>query len=960
MLIWPVNGPSFGYNAALFQRPTILSEQNPLFLRGQRWLSDTQSELGLGIVQDVDARCVHMAFPATGEIRLYARREAPLTRVRFDAGELILDQHGNELAIVRVDEADGLLTYVCEGMHGETVTLPETELNDHTRLNRPQQKLLSGRIDADTWFDLRYQTWQQTAAEAVSPVRGLLGARVGLIPHQLYVAHEVASRHAPRVLLADEVGLGKTIEAGLILHRLLLTGRIKRVLVVVPEPLLHQWLVEMLRRFNLRFALFDEARFDAAGGDEDEHNGTNPFQTEQQVLCSQALLTRRPEIARAALAGDWDMLVVDEAHHLAWSPDASSLDYQLIEALAEQTPGVLLLTATPEQLGRAGHFGRLRLLDPHRFHDYPAFVAEEQQYAPIAALAARLLDGDEIDAADRAALVSLIGDMDGLSPDALIDKLVDRHGTGRVLLRNTRAAIAGFPGRELLSAELPWPDAYAELGADPRALVTPEQVHGLGWTDHDPRLPWLADTLKALRPEKVLLICAHADTVLALKEALLARYGIHAAAFHEHMAIVERDRAAAFFADPEEGSQVLLCSEIGSEGRNFQFAHHLVLFDLPLDPELLEQRIGRLDRIGQTDTIRIHVPYLSNSPSAVLHDWYALGLGAFQGPCPAAPGVFEQLGETLIDTLADPSRCGALVAEAAALTVRLNEELEAGRDRLLELHSHRPAVSAPLVEAIEAQEATSAVLDYMTRYWDAYGVDHEPGAGQSAVLHPGSHMLHESFPGLPEDGLTVTFDRTNALAHEDREFLTWEHPMVRGAMDMLTSSDLGSAALIAVQDPRLKPGSVLLEQLYVAECPAPPELQMARYLPVTSLRLLIDVQGKERSGEFPYETLRGTCLTRNRKLARAVIKSQAERLPAMLAQGERIATQAAVPMAAEARNRAASMLGQELERLHELNARHAGVRADELTRLAAEQKLVERLAGKLHLRLDAVRVVVSH
>jgi len=485
-------------------------------------------------------------------------------------------------------------------------------------------------------------------------------------------------------------------------------------------------------------------------------------------------------------------------------------------------------------------------------------------------------------------------------------------------------------------------------------------VHGPGWAGHDPRLPWLVDTLKTLRPEKVLLICAHADTVLALRETLHARHGIHAAVFHEHMEIIERDRAAAYFADPEEGTQLLICSEIGSEGRNFQFAHHLVLFDLPLDPELLEQRIGRLDRIGQRDTIRIHVPYLEGSPGAVLYHWYAEGLGAFQATCPAAAGVYEQLRGQLLAALADPATGDSLVTEAAALTARLGSELEAGRDRLLELHSHRPAASARLVEAIESQEAERTVHDYMTRFWDAYGVEHEPGPGQSAVLHPGSHMLHESFPGLPEDGITVTFDRANALAHEDREFLTWEHPMVCGAMDMLCGGDLGSAVLVAIQDARLKPGSVLLELIYVAECPAPPALQLARFLPVTALRLLLDVQGNERGSEFPHDTLFGTCLTRNRKLARAVIKSQAGRLQAMLAHGEQLAQQAAVTLEQQAREQMRQALDAELARLRELAQRNAGVRDDELAHLADQRDALDRALARLHLRLDASRLLVSH
>src|SRR5690606_14407009 len=101
------------------------------------------------------------------------------------------------------------------------------------------------------------------------------------------------------------------------------------------------------------------------------------------------------------------------------------------------------------------------------------------------------------------------------------------------------------------------------------------------------------------------------------------------------MRLLERDRAAAFFADHETGSQALICSEIGSEGRNFQFVHHLVLFDLPFNPDLLEQRIGRLDRIGQTEIIRIYAPCLQNSAQAVMLHWYHDGLNALEKICPA-------------------------------------------------------------------------------------------------------------------------------------------------------------------------------------------------------------------------------------------------------------------------------------------------------------------------------------
>lgn len=922
------------------------------FVPGQRWLSETQAELGLGIVMSTDGRCVQIAFPATGETRLYAMREAPLVRVELGPGERIRDHRGRKLRVTGTQVEGGLITYLCEDLDGHGCTLPESELDDRMRFNRPQQRLLSGRLDRDHWFSLRYRTWRQGMAEAASPAFGLLGGRVALIPHQLHIAEEVAGREAPRVLLADEVGLGKTIEAGLILHRMLLSGQARRVLIVTPEPLLHQWLVEMRRRFSLRFALYDQARLDA-------FSDTNPFQDEQQVLCSLDLIAGSPEAARAVLDGQWDLLIVDEAHHLTWSEEASSLAYDLVEALARVTPGVLLLTATPEQLGRAGHFGRLRLLDPDRFDDYAAFLEEETRYAPVAELAGRLLDGEPLGDADQARLATLLGDVQGQGREAIIAHLVDRHGTGRVLFRNTRASIPGFPPRQLFAHPLPQPEVYRTLSGGALERLTPERALDADWTDLDPRVEWLIETLGTLRPAKVLVICAHAQTVLELRAALLRRAGIFAAMFHEGMEIVERDRAAAYFASMEEGTQVLLCSEIGSEGRNFQFAHHLVLFDLPLEPDLLEQRIGRLDRIGQSETIRIHVPYLVGGPGEVLFRWYAEGLGAFEHSCPAAAAVLAEERPALLEALEGQGALEPLIERTRTLTERLNAELAAGRDRLLEIHSHRSAADLALVDAIEEIDAGREVADYLTRFWDAFGVDHEAGTGGSLVVRPGGQMLQEHFPRLPEDGLTATFERANALAHEDREFLTWEHPMVREAMELLSASDLGTSGLVLIKDHRFKRASLLLEMLYVAECPAPPELQVGRFLPPTLVRLLIDVDGRDHAEEIPHEAIKGDCLTRNLKLARSVIKSQAPRLTAMLAHGETLARDQVRRLQQESAARMQAVLGEELERLVALSRVNPSVRPDEIDRLTRRRERLDDYLAKTHLRLDALRVLVT-
>jgi ATP-dependent helicase HepA len=377
------------------------------YIPGQRWVNHAELQLGLGTVLSVELRTVTLVFLASGETRTYSRQTAPLSRVRFAPGDKIRTHEGWSLKVGHVKEQDGLLIYTGSNDAGDSVDLPEGQLDSHLQLNRPAERLFTGQLDHDRWFELRYQTLLHLNRLAHSELRGLTGGRTSLIPHQLYIAHEVANRHAPRVLLADEVGLGKTIEAGLILHQQLLTERAQRILIVVPESLLHQWLVEMLRRFNLSFSIFDKERCDAITESTEQDN---PFHTEQQVLCTLEFLLSHPEHHQQAIAGDWDLLVVDEAHHLQWSPDEVSPEYRLIEQLAQATRGVLLLTATPEQLGKESHFARLRLLDPDRFPDFDSFVQEEQAYEPVARAVQALLDAQALDALSGDTLRTLLTD----------------------------------------------------------------------------------------------------------------------------------------------------------------------------------------------------------------------------------------------------------------------------------------------------------------------------------------------------------------------------------------------------------------------------------------------------------------------------------------------------------------------------------------------------------------------
>jgi ATP-dependent helicase HepA len=348
------------------------------FSPGQRWISDGEAELGLGTVLNGDPRSVTILFSASQETRTYNTRQAPLTRVAFGSGDRVIAADGWQMTVDDSREHQGLIIYLGKDANGDACELPETKLADTMQFDQARDRLLTGQVDRNDWFDLRFRTLHHYQRTEKHPALGFAGPRIDLIPHQLYIADEVARRHAPRVLLADEVGLGKTIEAGLILHRLLLAGRVERALIVVPDSLTHQWLVELLRRFSLSVTLLDESQSQALGEG-------NPFDSGQIILASQGWLFANPNRQQQALASRFDLLVVDEAHHLDWREDGSGAGYQCVEALAAEIDGLLLLTATPEQMGVESHFARLRLLDPERYHDIARFKEEERHYADVAA-----------------------------------------------------------------------------------------------------------------------------------------------------------------------------------------------------------------------------------------------------------------------------------------------------------------------------------------------------------------------------------------------------------------------------------------------------------------------------------------------------------------------------------------------------------------------------------------------
>ena len=916
------------------------------FAIGQRWISETENSLGLGMITALNFRSVTLHFPASDETRIYAVAQAPLTRIALNKGEQLHHQAGWQGKVLDIQEMNGLLFYLVKNMQGEEIIVNEKELSPIISFSQAKDRLFSSQIDRSEHFALRYQTLLHQQAQFQSPLRGLRGNRAGLIPHQLHIAQEVGNRINPRVLLADEVGLGKTIEAGMILQNQLFAEKVQRVLIIVPETLQHQWLVEMLRRFNLHFSLFDEERCEDFA-----EQAINPFSTESLIICALDWLKAHPHRVQQAIEAEFDCLIVDEAHHLAWSENAPSAAYLLVEQLANSIPSVLLLTATPEQLGLESHFARLRLLDPERFYDYQSFLKEQENYQPVADAVQSLLSEKPLSAVEKNHISDLLNEQD-IEPlfkalachndeekqaarQELIQNLIDRHGTSRILFRNTRQGVKGFPHR-----------VYHQVTIDA--------------TEGDEKIHWLIDFLKSHRNEKILVICKTAQTAIQLEQILREKEAIRSAVFHERMSIIERDRAAAYFADTDNGAQVLLSSSIGSEGRNFQFACHLVLFDLPENPDLLEQCIGRLDRIGQMRDVQIYVPCLSGSAQQDLARWYHEGLNAFEQTCPIGMALFEQY-ETLLKVRSEnKADFEQLILQTQKQAKALRLALEKGRDRLLELNSNGGEKAQRLAAEIAQTDNSPQLVDFVLNLFDIIGLEQDDLGENSIVITPTGTMLVPDFPGLKEEGVTVTFDRQLALAREELEFLTWDHPMIRQGIDLIASSDIGKASMALLVNKQLPAGTLLVELIYVIESQSPKGLQLNRFLPPTPVRLLLDSKGNNLAEQVNFNTLQNKLKPLSKDIANKMVKMARPNIEQLIKIGDQKMTEIAQAKIQEASRLADQTLSAELNRLIALKAVNKNIRQAEINVLEKQRVLSLEELSKASWRLDSLRVIITN
>jgi ATP-dependent helicase HepA len=970
-----------------------------------------------------------VVFPARdGGPVLVANRQGALKPVALSPGDLVVTSAGKSGSVkAEVEGARGLRRYALVLDDGAEDELPESEL----RALPPRPDLIStlkeGRVGDATNFLLRRSALQLDDERRCDAMGALLASRVMVKPHQVGVVQRVLSARRPRFVLADEVGLGKTIEAGMIFSALRLSGLARRVLVVAPSHLTVQWLVELFHKFNHLFTLLDTERYEESL---EEQPGVSPWARFDLVITSLEQLQRNEQAREeaGATAAYWDLVIIDEAHHLK-----AEKAHQAAAALAKNCWGLLLLTATPMQLDPAEYHALLSLIDPSTAPKLTEFEERLKRQEELAHAVRGLLEGEAVAAAVKKLRARFPAD-DALvtlhEPDEVLSHLAETYSLSDRLVRNRRAVVGGFSERRLHRHEVIPSDeeqqarttAIAALKKDgtlkgaalaglirrlessPAAfLKSVAAVQALSELKlqlpaRDAKFLAFAKLLKQIWSKEKsakILVFTEAHATLESLMARLLEDNIESLAYHGDLPLVERDRQVARFRDPE-GPKVLLCTEVGGEGRNFQFAHHLIHYDLPWSPATVEQRIGRLDRIGQTHPVEIHVfdtrGALSSDVLAVLAD----AVGVFGETVGGLDAVLEEVEPKLTELALEPPEArNAYVQQLQKKVKAARAQVLEAYDPLLDLRSFDREEVAALVKRARAragmdededdesledglwaiardldERLEETVTELALRIGLGVDTDQMVDAFQCA-FHFGHALKVEALPGLDisqERTVLGTFWRDTAVEQEEIEYFATGHSIVEALFGFMRDGPYGrnGARFLEVRGPQHARGVELLFHLSPPE-PADtsvgakvPSRQLSRFLDrlLIQVAVLIDEDGDVKPGDAKLlETLNGTT---GRPLKgedlRTAFPSLAEGLDLAIAADSLAAEAELKRRAARARAAIEAERDTTLRRV-KLSLAHQGVKGDVLeAQLNAERAhytaLLQALSG-VKVTLDA-------
>ena len=646
------------------------------------------------------------------------------------------------------------------------------------------ERLALGDLDDVDDFITRMNILHLLAIREADGLGAFLGGRVRLFPHQLHVAERASATDPVRWLLADEVGLGKTIEASLILNRLVHAGKVNRCLVVAPETLTVQWLGELWRKYHQVFTLLDSERLGDVARDFGED--FNPFELHRRTVISLEMLMARPHLTEQAVRAGIDLLVVDEAQHLRRPPGhPGEAGWRAVSPIAAEGRHVLLLSATPLEDDAHGFFRLLQLLRPQEFPEDLSFETRLAEGTPLPACTSSTRRSDIGGLPPRVGLpIELLSPKSAKLRDA-VEKAVRSLPAPNVVVQRekvdkVRRALAS--GAALSAA----------LGADDGGLRPQLQAMDAA----DARIEWLlahAPTWRTAR-EKTLIFVANRETLEMVRTALSNRAHLASGVFHEELTSARRDTEVARFRELD-GPSLLVSTECGGEGRNFEFCKRLVLFDLPWKPSVVEQRIGRLDRIGRR--IPVDIVYF-RPPGGIGRDVVRLfeALGVFREPLAGLETQLAHIEGALEEIALDPNaslsdeRFTALIAETREARTRIREAAYQQLHRDPYRAEMGPSILArvpPELDELNQEIVVTASIGL------GFTIAH-PRGHRVFSIELGNGSLVDGLPGVPGgSGYVGTFDREEAVANEAIDFFSSGHPLVEGIFAHYEESPLGRA-----------------------------------------------------------------------------------------------------------------------------------------------------------------------
>ncbi len=795
------------------------------------------------------------SFPGREEPVLLPTRADVLRPVVLDEGDRVVNEEGQEGEILAALEVrDDLQYYRVRFSGGKESELREDGLHAALPPSDMFSHLVAGTGGSAKAFGLRRDGLRLDAERRTSALGALFASRVMPLPHQIAVVDRVLAARTPRFILADEVGLGKTIEAGMIYSALRLSGLAHRVLIIAPSHLTVQWLVEFSNKFNSLFTLMDGDRYKRAKAADPKKS---PWLVNPQIITSLELLSRSPNHLAEVThkRARWDLVIIDEAHHIK-----GKAALEMARKISRHTWGLLLLTATPMHLDPDAYHRMLDLIEPKVAPSKAALATRLSRQQQVSQSVRKLGEGGKLAPAKKV-LVDLFPDDEHISgaktKEDLLAHLARHYSVSASLIRNRRAVVGGFTARHLHrhvvkpgAAEKKARKAVMEavlgdgkLKGAPLARVlrglesssaaladalTRRKIDldptELGLPAVDAKAEAFLSLLKELdvgdRRTKV-LVFTESRATLDFLEKLLAEKGVRALSYHGDLGMVERDRRVARFRD-EDGPPVLISTEVGGEGRNFQFAHHLICYDLPWSPGAMEQRIGRLDRVGQREPVEIHVLEPEGTLTAFVAELFDTAIGVFAEPVGGLDSVLEEVEGKIAELgMADKKK-------RAAYLKKLASEVSAARDRLREawdpLLDHR-SCDLSRVEAIADKAVARFELEeilegesLVDRFWGlardlderledsvtllarqvGLGVDIEENVDAfECAFNFGNRLKVDSLPGLSvaqERRELGTFWRETAVEREEISYFATGHPIVEALFAYLRDGEYGRVA----------------------------------------------------------------------------------------------------------------------------------------------------------------------